>query len=906
MTGLAFDGDDTTYWEHNTQYQISKNVYFMVRYDGNVVALDEIRLKFAAPFKGRISITYQAPDDSWTAWGDNTWLACEIDESNNYELVLKTDMPQSLVCIAVGFMVGDGGWDIPSGEIKLATFEARCRNPIVEEISTFPSDWSVSQTENAGAYVNAFYGSTSVTEFNTLRLEDNNEAESLSVLKSFSKAGSITAEFKVYYEDLVGGNTVGIQNSEGGFLGITTKDSKLCMVAKTAAGEETLIPIENGDAALTGYSTELWYTVALKYDAQSNTASVDLNGWSPVDAVKLDQSFSGKTWSAFTAYTAQGKTAFQIDNVKIYSTQKESNVPEIEKCDTGDIILTMQACSLWREGTHIGWSALDNEEMSYRQPILGWYDEGTVEVADWEIKIAAEHGISNVMYCWYRAGSEGPIADSSYADAIWDGLFKSKFREEINFSIMFENTSGLYSYDDLIENLMPYWIEVFFKNPNYQKTAEGEPIFYIYSYTNFMNVIGDVNGDGEVNAGDVLVATNKMREMAVEAGLPGLYLVAEDRMASATTVRNIEGCGFDALFAYTFSTGTYNVSDDETLAAAQSILLSQRAAISDTENFSVIPNISKSWDPRGWTDYGFGNGSAPYMYDLEHYREFALWVKNVYGATEIDSSGTKMIMLDNWNEYSEGHWMMPTYGTPAYKDGTYGYGYLDVLREVFGINAYEHTDHLPLEEGYGPYDTWYPDGWEDPVNAYVVNNGQATDDSIAEQEIVDWEIGYDTVGGSTAYLSSVGTGDTLDLSDANRVVLTADVVEALQKANRGITLDMLYGSVSIPAEQLAKLDASKSLEIVLNKKLDVTAEAIAVRGTASGDYRLCDGQAVEYSVKQGGYAVQDMTAQVVIYDVVKATHYAECIDGVLGALTKVTAGNVKLTVSGNGVLTFIY
>ncbi len=64
----------------------------------------------------------------------------------------------------------------------------------------------------------------------------------------------------------------------------------------------------------------------------------------------------------------------------------------------------------WKEGTHFvpwpgetqAWGWYKIEPYLNRTPLLGYYDEGSPEVADWEIKWALEHGISYFVYCWYR------------------------------------------------------------------------------------------------------------------------------------------------------------------------------------------------------------------------------------------------------------------------------------------------------------------------------------------------------------------------------------------------------------------------------------------------------------------------------------------------------------------------
>lgn len=52
---------------------------------------------------------------------------------------------------------------------------------------------------------------------------------------------------------------------------------------------------------------------------------------------------------------------------------------------------------------------------------------------------------------------------------------------------------------------------------------------------------------------------------------------------------------------------------------------------------------------------------------------------------------SKMLLLDNWNEYGEGHYIFPT--------RQYGFGYLDAVRNVFCSVDQEHLDLVPEDLG---------------------------------------------------------------------------------------------------------------------------------------------------------------------------------------------------------------
>jgi hypothetical protein len=63
--------------------------------------------------------------------------------------------------------------------------------------------------------------------------------------------------------------------------------------------------------------------------------------------------------------------------------------------------------------------------------------------------------------------------------------------------------------------------------------------------------------------------------------------------------------------------------------------------------------------------------------------------------TYPDAALAKTIILDNWNEYGEGHFIMPTRG--------YGFSDLDAVRNVFGDKSTIHKDLRPEDVGRGPY-----------------------------------------------------------------------------------------------------------------------------------------------------------------------------------------------------------
>jgi hypothetical protein len=58
-----------------------------------------------------------------------------------------------------------------------------------------------------------------------------------------------------------------------------------------------------------------------------------------------------------------------------------------------------------------------------------------------------------------------------------------------------------------------------------------------------------------------------------------------------------------------------------------------------------------------------------------------------------------MVMLANWNEFGEGHFLMPS--------ALAGFGYLDALRDVFSAGG-PHTDAAPTAQQKRRFTALYP------------------------------------------------------------------------------------------------------------------------------------------------------------------------------------------------------
>ncbi len=333
-------------------------------------------------------------------------------------------------------------------------------------------------------------------------------------------------------------------------------------------------------------------------------------------------------------------------------------------------------CPLWEADKPQMWlNVLKHPE---RTPALGFYAQENPEVADWETKWAVEHGISFFIYCWYRT-SQGGAVRTQFGSAIHDALFKSRFADKMKFTLMWENQSrgkaGVADERDLFTNLLPWWMENYFKHPGYLK-VDNKPVLFIYRPEFLVQDLGGVT--------NVAKAFDRMREVCRAAGFDGLYLLGEYRGTDARHLALMRSLGLDYTFAY-----CWPVPDSPLPERAMSV---QMEHIRKTGALGILPQVvtvSQAWS--GWRDEGSIWKIPPAQFEtlLRQAKGFAT-------ALPTNQLGSRMLLLDNWNEWGEGHYIAP------YRE--HGFGYLDAVRNVFTSAPAEHTDLLPEDVGRGPYD----------------------------------------------------------------------------------------------------------------------------------------------------------------------------------------------------------
>ena len=108
----------------------------------------------------------------------------------------------------------------------------------------------------------------------------------------------------------------------------------------------------------------------------------------------------------------------------------------------------------------------------------------------------------------------------------------------------------------------------------------------------------------------------------------------------------------------------------------------------------MLTSLSMGWDREAW---GVREGG---WLPAADYRTLAQWARDEFmPCLPEDSLGRRMVLLANWNEFGEGHFLMPS--------ALVGFGYVDALRDVFTAGG-PHADAVPTPKQKSRFTALFP------------------------------------------------------------------------------------------------------------------------------------------------------------------------------------------------------
>lgn len=542
----------------------------------------------------------------------------------------------------------------------------------ISSVDNIPGDWTAVA---AGGIISVEdMHAASKPDIYGLKMDASNATGNMEFLKRIpAQTGTIVLEYKALYPEKTDGIACEFLSGDATVFKMVTSGGNFCFIDE----EGNIIPVYE-------YIKNLWYSIKLKIDTEAGKADIYINGKLKYEDASFASEVEGIDGIRFSVDSGN-KGMVKLDDILVYHDYPlpDDYVPEPQVVSSDGYLVGIQSCSLWREGRHQGWDRIN--PYPERKPLLGYYDEGNPETADWEIKWLAEHGIDFQMFFWFRTGyNQGyPIKEPELTSALNEGYFNAKYSDKIKFMISWENANEKCSgSQDFRGNIVPYWMEYYIKDPRYL-VIDNKPVIAIHNYERFRNVVG-----GSAQA--VRAELEYLREECRKSGFDGAILLTCYTGASAGRMAEMKEAGFEGFYAYSWM-GIEGEPEYQ-----QVKLLQQKAAMeaSGDDPIDMIPILAMGRDDRPW------GGPAGYAATPEQFEQTALWIRdNFMPGLNEGSLGRNMILLDNWNEYGEGHYIMPA--------NLAGFGYLDVVRDVFSEGG-EHEDVVPTQNQLERINVLYP------------------------------------------------------------------------------------------------------------------------------------------------------------------------------------------------------
>lgn len=303
---------------------------------------------------------------------------------------------------------------------------------------------------------------------------------------------------------------------------------------------------------------------------------------------------------------------------------------------------------------------------------LGFYDLRLPEAREAQADLAREYGVEAFCYYHYWFGGrrllERPFEEVlnsgrpdfpfclCWANQTWSGIWHGA-----EDRILMEQTyPGMEDHKAHFEYLLPA-----FRDPRYLR-VEGKPLFMVY------------NPDELPASKEV---TDYWRQLASQAGLPGLHLVAEHNDIDWDPREH----GFDAVvqirlpprrkvvqqrtgWSHPFRKLKYWVSDVENLPTIHKYdEVIDHLVVDAKPGIESYPCVIPGWDntPRSGANGMVLQGSTPDAFQ-RHLRKA---IKRIGQNTDEK----RIVFIKSWNEWAEGNYLEP--------DLRHGRAYLEVLRK---------------------------------------------------------------------------------------------------------------------------------------------------------------------------------------------------------------------------------
>ncbi len=523
------------------------------------------------------------------------------------------------------------------------------------DLSDIPCDFEISQNDTASG-IGYAPGSAYADDTNGFVLENTNAVPNIELSRVFVNDNQkTTIEWSMILPQKQDGVKVSLKSGQNGVISVCTSQDGIY------TGEQIV---------KSNYRANLWHKFQMDIDAAAKTYNLKINYKTVAENIPYN---GGIVDSINFSKDGSALGSIVIDDISVYkSFEKYADYPSKPQIsDSLNTDLGMVMYPMWREGMHFGWDTI-SPYADEREPLMGYYTEGQREVADWQNKWMAEHGVDFALYPFVRPNSTDgePVKKPVRSEDLNDGYLNSEYSADIDFAVFLSaySISNYHGADEFIENVIPYLSEYYFSDPRYKVIGDKLPVF-VYSLKSMCDNLGGTEG--------VKSIIQAFRAEAQRLGFSDIVFCAD---AAGDTGHSLVAEIGEPIRIWSYTSFTDN---------ADYIMEKTREEYEFSENY--IPSISVGYDTTPWRDSQAGIMSSD---DLKSICDS---VKKENG---YQSSNEKIVLFTCWNEYGEGHYFAPS--------NRNGFDFLNVIRDEFTADGEKLNETVPGAISIARMEALYP------------------------------------------------------------------------------------------------------------------------------------------------------------------------------------------------------
>jgi len=244
---------------------------------------------------------------------------------------------------------------------------------------------------------------------------------------------------------------------------------------------------------------------------------------------------------------------------------------------------------------------------------------------------------------------------------------------------------------------MPFWMENYFKRENYL-VIDNKPVMFTYNQARLSEVFKKPE--------EQKTAFDACREYAKNHGFDGMIFGCCDYTGTKEYNDECIQRGYDFRFCYTspYYPGPTFPPEEKTMEALPEILKDKLSV----DPMRYLATVSCFYDPtprtsKRWIDLGYKfHEDHFWRLSPENFRKVIKEINQIIDDLPEGAWAKKIVMVDNWNEWDEGHYVAPSH--------EFGFKFLQAIREEF-----TNRDNLP--DYRTPQDLGllnYNNSWDEP------------------------------------------------------------------------------------------------------------------------------------------------------------------------------------------------